>query len=802
MKTLLLLLLNIFLLSVPMFPQGTVRGVVRDSITNEPLRSVIVRVDSMKKGVLTNRNGEYQLRLASGNYTLVFSMIGRKTERRPISLKDSLRVDVHMHEAATLVAGVTVIAEDPGVRLMRKCIERKKKQVDSLKSYSYMLYTKFDASTDTITAGRTSGRGDTTIISIFESYSKGYYAKPDKYYNEIVQRRQTANIPPEANIVTFGTNLNAYDDYISFFNEQVASPFHPDALDYYDFVQEKTMDEGDSLILTRVKVIPKGNGRKLFEGFVDIDEKNLVPVNISLTPNRAVQLPFDATILYEQSFQRYGWFLMPSSMRIQSNVQVHLFWVINPRLDLNIETLAYDFEINTQIDDELFEQRRTEVNRAAEKFDTVFWNERSVMALRPEEAKAYKQIEESLENQDSTVAAGLFDQIFGWIPRTLAKLNRRPFTGIEDMFRYNRIHGVYLGVGVLDTLSERWEGLAKVGYGTVDKHWYGEAGMRYYLDSIRKYLVSITGYRRLARRDNPYAVQQLGNTILSMLNKSDYGDYYYNNGVEASIEAGFGQLRFIRRDIFARPSNIKIFFRREYHDTAFTNAEWSLLSRSRNFRFNPPVQRGTMQSVGFEAGYNYSPYRRVANFGIGLNVEHASPFIGSTDFNFTAVTAALNLRTRTLPLWRLDARIAAGYIQGNAPPQRFFSLESSVSGFASDAVFRGMNVKEFYGDKFVALSLEHSFGEVIPGVLRIPNIASFGIEFMALGRVGWSEFSPQTLERTQTLLPSIAATKDKIYYELGLGINRLLIFFRLDISARMTQRNNPQFMFTVSGATP
>ena len=52
-----------------------------------------------------------------------------------------------------------------------------------------------------------------------------------------------------------------------------------------------------------------------------------------------------------------------------------------------------------------------------------------------------------------------------------------------------------------------------------------------------------------------------------------------------------------------------------------------------------------------------------------------------------------------------------------------------------------MEVKEFLGDRFLSLAFEHNFGEIIPGVLRIPNVASFGIEFVLFGNIGYSEFT-------------------------------------------------------------
>jgi hypothetical protein len=152
-----------------------------------------------------------------------------------------------------------------------------------------------------------------------------------------------------------------------------------------------------------------------------------------------------------------------------------------------------------------------------------------------------------------------------------------------------------------------------------------------------------------------------------------------------------------------------------------------------------------------------------------------------------------------LPLWRLDARFSGGYSWGDIPPQKFFSLESSIASTAGDGVFRGMNVKEFYGDRFAALSLEHNFGEVIPGVLRIPSIASFGIEVILTGSIGYTEFSRNALVIKQ--LPSTYSTNDTYYYEAGIALNKIFLFFRCDVSGRFSQRSDPELRFTISGST-
>jgi hypothetical protein len=210
---------------------------------------------------------------------------------------------------------------------------------------------------------------------------------------------------------------------------------------------------------------------------------------------------------------------------------------------------------------------------------------------------------------------------------------------------------------------------------------------------------------------------------------------------------------------------------------------------------------GTVRSVGAQLRVNYSPVRLISRTGLSVAIEHSNPSILPSAFAFTTIQAEGMLRVKPVSVWTTDLVATFGWSDGGVPPQRFGSLESSVNGLAVTGSFRGMRVKEFYGDRYATLSLTQNFGEVIPGILRIPGIASFGIEFIAFGGVGWTTFSDQTRALTQTMLPTTAQTREGLYYEVGLGINRLLLFFRLDVNARISQRDRPEFRITLSGAT-
>lgn len=784
----------------PLFAQHrvTIRGTVLDSATKQPLRFATVKIDGTAIGTYSSRDGGYLLRgnAVADSIRIVASMVGYHPSSVTLPARDTT-LDLVLNERPLRTAEIVVRAEDPAVGIMRDVLARKARQSDSLKRYTYMLYSKFVAITDTLTAARSSSKSDSTVFSILESYSKGYVARPDRYFNEIIQRRQTANIPPQANFVAFGTNLNAYDDIVTIIGQEIPTPFSQDALDLYSFRLDS--DERDSLV--RIDVEPSSTLRRGFKGQIFIDTRTMTPLEVRLQPNRAVNLPFDAKLTYRQTFRLVnGWAVMPETMHIASSLTADVLFVVSPRLDISIETYCYDYELGASFDDGLFDQRRVEITRQAERFDESYWQQNAKVALRPEEAAAYEEIRISLENPDSLLTNTLFDRYLGDINRALRRLNRRPFTSFEDIIRYNTIHGLYAGLGMRFRPDTAVEVAPMLGYGFGDRRAYGALSATFFMGEYQQWALDGTLRHGLARRDDPFSVRTSLITVTSFMSGIDYGDYYYATGWEGGIGYSWGQLRFIRNDVYERPSKLRLFLRDERQTTARQHNVFTVF-RPEQARINPAIMDASMRSIGGELFLNYNPQRLVARTGVGLRAEISDPAMLSSDLWFRRLDVHARLRTPTLPLWTLDVDLRAGYADGNVPPQRFFSLESSIAGLATAGSFRGMRVKEFYGDRFVALSLSHNFGEVIPGVLRIPNIASLGLEFLITSSLAWTAFSDNTKAYTSTTLPSIDMTSNGWYAEYGMAINRILLFLRLDVTARVTQRATPQFYVTLTSAT-
>lgn len=798
-------MLNLINCSANTIEKQIIWGNVFGDIDSVGLPGVSIQAADARKGTISKKYGKFELELTKRKHTLIFSMVGKERLLLEIDsiYNDSVNIIVYLKDNSVLKGEVTVIAEDPGARLMRLAIQKKNGLKDSINSYSYMLYTKFVASTDTSTAGRKVRNEDTTIVSILESYSKGFFKSPDKYYNEIVQKKQSVNIPPQANFVAFGTNLNAYDDYITLVGEEVETPFHFDAYDDYEYILDEEYSDTIKKI-KRIIVTPKSDYAKLFRGFVYLDSELLFPTKVELYPNRAVKLPFDAELVFKQSFQLIDdKFCMPEKMHIYTTLDATFAWIYSPRLDLNIFNVAYGFEINPILDNALFRKRRVETSKSADEYDSTYWRDKRKILLSPKEAAAYEEIRIAQENPDSVLQTGLLRKLLAPIEEKLKVLNNKPFTGLEDIFRYNRVNGAYLGFGLTFDFYDFNNLKFLTGYGLSDEkvQYFGE--FTRFLNNDKGFSIFGKVYDYTDRSDDKEIIPQGSITALSLLFKNDYGDYYYNRGFEVGFEAGFGQIRFISRDNFQKPRKIRIYYKNENHESAETNTDFAFLSPNAKFRINPPVVAGKMNSINFDWVYDYTKRRRLANFGFILQFEYSDKSVLASDFEFTRLSFEMRTKFKTLPLWNLQFNVKSGISFGELPPQRFFSLAAPISRFATMNSFRGLIVKEFYGDHYLMLSAEHNFGEVIPGVLRIPNVASFGLEFIAFANFGWSSFENSKygyLSYNTKFIPSSTnLTDDKYYYEAGIGINRLLIFLRIDVGYRFTQI--PRTLITISAAT-
>jgi hypothetical protein len=101
------------LLPIAIFAQQkfTVSGYVKDADNGEELIGATIYVEETKGGTATNVYGFYSLTLAQGEYTFVYSFIGKKPIIKKISLSQDLKINIEMGENSVELDAIVIESE-------------------------------------------------------------------------------------------------------------------------------------------------------------------------------------------------------------------------------------------------------------------------------------------------------------------------------------------------------------------------------------------------------------------------------------------------------------------------------------------------------------------------------------------------------------------------------------------------------------------------------------------------------------------------------------------------------------------
>jgi hypothetical protein len=734
----------------------TISGTVRDSVTKTSLPSANIRVLGTSKGTVANAVGVYRLSLDQGDYTIVYSFIGYHSDTLRVSLNRSIEYNPALQPTAIQMAEVVITSEDPAMAIMRRVIEYKKRWSETLKSYEFDAFTRMVM------------RRDTSIAMIAESYTTGYWQKGDTLREIVKQKRHTENIPGIGNIGVGGSVVNFYDDDVFFVGYKFVGPTSPEAFDYYDFKLEKTRVRDDKPVYT-IRIIPKSRIAPLFKGKLDVVGDIYALVSVDIAPNEAFTIPFISglDIHYSQQFGLYeSRYWMPMDIRLTGAFEISLAGFSFPKIGVEEASVLYDYSINRVLADSIFKMKRVTELPTAKKFDSLFWAQHDVLPLTHEEQHAYKTLDSTQTLDKQFKPSG-----------PLADLSGPAFEFLSYAeVRFNRVEGVFLGLRYSrdSVFSDRLTLSGSAGYGFADQKPKSRLGASVFLDAAHTWKLGAEGYKGVDHIPDDGYYPSFAIALAALLSKADYRDYYYTIGWRAFIEA-----KPLRR------LSLRAEYRNEDESTAIKMTDFSIFDKSELFRLNPLIQDGTMRSLNLRMRYGDEPVPLglfASNFA-ELEIEHSNPNFLSSTYDFTRAIlhgeARINTySSRLLFPPTLNIKLAAGIATGSVPTQRIFSLETRYDGVAPLGVLRAGGVKEFSGQRFVAFTVEHNFRSTPFLMLNIPYLYRNSVEVILYGTAAHTW--------TSKALP-FGATTNGWYSEAGIGISRILTFFRFDFTYRFAQ---------------
>ncbi len=102
------------LFSSQLYPQGTIRGVVKDGETNEVLSGALVAIKETTLGVITDINGNFKLKVPEGSQTIVFVFLGFEPHEQTIQMEKGKTLNlghIMLKPMSFGITGIQVVAE-------------------------------------------------------------------------------------------------------------------------------------------------------------------------------------------------------------------------------------------------------------------------------------------------------------------------------------------------------------------------------------------------------------------------------------------------------------------------------------------------------------------------------------------------------------------------------------------------------------------------------------------------------------------------------------------------------------------
>ena len=333
----------------PLFAQ-TVRGVITDAATGEPLPSATVLYKDTFRGTIANLEGEFTIDVNNFPATLLIRYIGYESEQIELRNQPEDTLFVHLSASVTELDEIVVTDQDPGLSIMERVIARKQIWREDLNTY------KVDAFTRQVL------KNDTSIVSITESGTRSFWDREQGHREVQLYQRQTTNIGADQNFAGVRFLPNFYDDNITVAGYEMVGITHPDALSYYDFkLIETTQIDGEPVYV--IDVIPARRLQPLFTGTAYVHGGEYALLEVNLKPNRVVSFPppvKEFNLSYRQQYRDFSNnFWLPVDMRIDGTVLIEMVGLRFPQINFSQTSRLSEYKVNVSLPDSLYEQEES-----------------------------------------------------------------------------------------------------------------------------------------------------------------------------------------------------------------------------------------------------------------------------------------------------------------------------------------------------------------------------------------------------------------------------------------------------------
>lgn len=814
-------------------------GIVKDSITGEPLPFVSVYFDGSTIGAMTDDNGTFTLQNNQGYTKLAAASLGYDTkfiDLKPGKKNDNL--EVLLKPTAFEISEVVVKPkrekytrkDNPAVELIKKVIAHKNdNRIEAKPEYQTEVYEKLSLSLDNFNPNLDKNKFlkkfkfiknylDTSefngkpilTVSVRENLSDFYYRKSPKAEKTIVRAKRMQGIDKTlddgggitSNLEEIFKSINIFDNNIPILLNRFVSPLSSTlATTYYHYYIMDTLDVGGDKCVD-LAFVPANSESYGFTGrlYITLDGNYAVKKVLLNTPAN-INLNWVDKLRIEQEFKQ-----MPDSTWVldQENTFVN-FYVVKGTQQLYAHQLRnYDnYNFNVQNADSVFGLLGAlHVLPEATAQPDTFWTHNRPIPLKEKE-DALKDLLGQLRKVPAFNAIIKTAEILitGYIPTANdKKVTKFDFGPMNTTFSANHLEGFHMRVGGMTTanLNPYWFASGYLAYGTNDrkikynlklthsftkKEYHEGENPVNNLSFIQEYDVYTPGQDFLfTSKDNIFVAWKVGEPVTKMqyIRKSvlQYEKEWLN---------GLTWKSWIMNQNNEAAGTLQYIKRDEsgnlYHIKDFTTSEIGT-----QLRF-APGERAYNGRSGKESVFNLSKDAPVFKLSHQLGIKGV---LGG-DYNYNHTEISAEKRIWLSSFGHIDAQIKAGKVWDKVPFPLLILPNTNQSITIQPEAFHMMNALEFVTDQYVSFNATYYLkGWIlnrIPGIkwLRLREVLSFNMIYGGL-----------TDKNNPTLTPGLFLLPDGTqplgstpYMECSVGLENIFKILRIDYYRRLTYLDHP-----------
>jgi hypothetical protein len=813
-------LLALWCISHCVFGQTIIEGKVTDAETGDPIPFASVYFQGTTIGVPTDFDGFYRIKGEAKSDTLVVSYIGYETKTKAYQKGVTQTINFQLNPEATALSDFVVTAgkvENPAFDILRQVMDHKPmNDKRRLAAYEFDSYNKIEIDVDNISDKLRqkkfmrkiaavldsieviAGEDGKPILPLFisESLSRYYYRSDPRLSKEEVLKTKITGVGIEDGSLisqVIGSSFQQYNFYQNRMNiveKEFASPIADGWRILYDYVLEDSVTiGGDFCYLLDFK--PKNDQELAFVGKMWITKRDFAIKQIDATVQRTANLNFIEKIKIQQELDRVengAW------LPVKTRVLVDVAEITNKSAGFLAKFYTSNQNLRvTEPRDTRFFERAIELSEQSREYDESFWEQNRHDKLTPTEINVISMID-TLKNipivKTWTTLAKTFAR--GYVEVGAFDLGPWPF-----LLGNNNIEGWRVRVGgrTNEHFSRRWQFNGYMAYGFDDEKYKYGLGATWIADR-NNWTTFNVNYRKdidqfgiqpdaLTDIDGGtafLALTQLGNLVRPFRYES------YQLGAFRQFSRAFSAGILLTNKSFQPEFDFRYRTNLEKPDsplgTDFSTSEVTLrLKYARDESFiindNSRISLGTLRWPMFMA-----------------SVTRGFKGVAGGDFDYTRINFGVQQRLK-LGFWGVsNYQINAGHTFEDLPYTLLNAHIGNEQIVYTTIAFNTMQFYEFVSQSYASLRYQHQFGGFI--LNRVPLVRKLKWRLVGTGNILFGGVSQSTLD-VQALtdengnsLPQFDVLENgRPFAEVGVGVENIFKFFRVDYIRRLTYLENP-----------